>query len=325
MNGSAYRGAAAVTAAACTLLAVTACTSSSSASSKSAGSSKPPSAAKRDAKGSGTGAPYSSILVSVGTAGDGPLLHAPVPAAPRTFGAHGLDPVHTVRIQQTQWEGSLRARTVSGVLDWTGKGYGELLISAKAGDDADEATAVDPSGAVRIRLVGGAVYADMGAVSAKDRHGDHRRWVKASEDDMAGMSSLSVQNFSPRGTLTSVQQLPTIAEVGAGTFRGVRATHYRSTLSAATLAQVPASRLSAEEAESLAESMERAGVSVETVDVWVSKDGLPLELTVTDETDYGDLKAVTDYTDYGLAVTVKAPPAYDTASSDELDELDGEE
>lgn len=307
MNAATYRRPAAATAVACGLLALAACTSSSSDDHKA--DDKAPHTDGR-----------STLVLSVGTGatGTGSLLSPLVLPAPRDLAAaaDGLG-VHTVRVEQSRWTGSLRDETITGVVDWTGGPREELVIDISGGAAADAADDGESLSKVRVRVVDGAGYLYAGKDHAKDAEGRH--WVKETEDAEGSVANFA--NFSPVKQRDSVLSLPTVEEVGEGTFRGVRATHYRSVLSAASVAALPESVMSADQKESLDQALESAGIASETVDMWLTKDRLPLELTVLDDSErQGESKSVTDYSDYGLAMNVQAPPAFDTIGSDELDD-----
>ena len=68
---------------------------------------------------------------------------------------------------------------------------------------------------------------------------------------------------------------------------------------------------------------EDAFVTSETLELWMTQDNLPLEVTVEDESQNGSHRQVTDFLDYGAPVAVEAPPMFDTITSDELDRLQG--
>ena len=61
-----------------------------------------------------------------------------------------------------------------------------------------------------------------------------------------------------------------------------------------------------------------SGITSETVDLYVTKDDLPIQESLVEDTAAGRVKTITTYADYGVAVHPKAPPAYDTASLSEV-------
>lgn len=250
------------------------------------------------------------------------LLHPLIPRAPRDFDPRvsaAAGGVHTVRIREERWSGGLRTQTMSAVLDWSGTGRVELQLTNTGGTLLDTVRDDQPEN-MRIRVLDQTVY---GLVPGKPLDGaGGRHWVKVEGDAAAGFSSVSATSMNPLKSVRNMLALPTTVPHGSGTFHGVKARHYRSTINEASLDRI-SSGISGAVAQQLRDALRSAGITSETIDLWVSDGGLPLEVTVQDDGLYGSSKEVTDYLDYGLAVDVQAPPAFDTVSSEELDAADG--
>lgn len=247
------------------------------------------------------------------------LLRPLVAPAPRDFDPKLDGGVHTLRMRQERWSGGLRTQTMAAVVDWAGSGRVELALDNTGGGMAD------PDGEdvqnMRIRVIGHTVYGMVGAKPAEGSGGRH--WVKLEGEAAASFTGVSAAALDPLKDVQSMLMLPTTEPVGSGTFHGVKARHYRSVLNQASLDKIAQQPFGKASAEQLKAALESAGITSEVIDLWLSPDRRPLEVTVEQESAYGSTKEVTDYLDYGLAVDVQAPPAFDTVSSEELDAANG--
>jgi hypothetical protein len=253
---------------------------------------------------------------------DGALLHPLIPRAPRDFDPRvsaAAGGVHTVRIREERWSGGLRTQTMAAVLDWSGTGRAELQLTNTGGPMLDTADDDQPRD-MRIRVLDQTVYGLVGGKPAEGAGGRH--WVRLEGADAAGFSTVSATSMNPLKAARGLLTLPTTLPHGSGTLHGVRARHYRSTINEASLERISSGIFGAV-AQQLRDALQSAGITSETIDLWVSEDRLPLEVAVQDDGPYGSSKEVTDYLDYGVAVDVQAPPAFDTVSSEELDAADG--
>jgi hypothetical protein len=248
------------------------------------------------------------------------LLHPLIPRAPRDFTLTSAGGIHTVRVRQERWSGGLRTQTMAAVLDWGGGGRVELELDNTGGPVLDGGSEDEPQD-MRIRILGDTVYGVVGDKPAEGAGGRH--WVRLEGAGATSFRSVSAASLNPLKSVTGILMLPTTEPHGSGTFHGVKARHYRSTINEASLDRAAQGAFGAVSAEQLRQALESAGLTSETIDLWMSEDRLPLEVTVVDDGPYRSAKSVVDYLDYGLAVDVHAPPAFDTVGSEELDAAGG--
>lgn len=108
-----------------------------------------------------------------------------------------------------------------------------------------------------------------------------------------------------------------VKKVGKEDVRGVSATHYSGTVDVAALT-AKNSELDADQLEQLKKQLSDAGITTETVDIWVDDNDLLVKKTERGEMKTGELNSTVYYSDYGTKVSVERPPADDTVDFAEL-------
>ncbi len=72
------------------------------------------------------------------------------------------------------------------------------------------------------------------------------------------------------------------------------------------------SDLSGDQLSALKKQLDQAGVTTDTVDIWINDENLLVKKTEKANTANGTMTNTTFYSDYGVKVTAEAPPAGDT-------------
>ncbi len=163
-------------------------------------------------------------------------------------------------------------------------------------------------------LVGNTIYMKIPQLSSML---GGKPWAKL---DMSALGSLgsSVQSMldSAKNTDPTQQLEPLLAsgdlrKVGTETVDGVQADHYSGTVDAATAfdSSAAAKNLTPDQVAQLKSLMKTAGVTTETIDVWVASSGLPVRETVSSNTATGAVKVDLHMSGWGQPVSVSAPPA----------------
>ncbi|MFD4583957.1 hypothetical protein [Streptomyces sp. NPDC058434] len=198
-----------------------------------------------------------------------------------------------------------------GLLDVTMKG--SMLT---AGDP-------DAPSQVRMVMVDDAMYMEMGAKQAAEMDG--KRWMKldlkaaaeasgdkALQKQMTG--SLENMNQDPAQQLGLLLGSPNIKHIGAEKVDGVKAQHYKGTLTLQEMIDANKSFdvLSADERKKLVANVKKAGITGYDTEVWVNEDDYPVKMVVGMKMPQGTMNMTATYSDYGATATVKAPPAKET-------------
>jgi hypothetical protein len=138
---------------------------------------------------------------------------------------------------------------------------------------------------------------------------------------LGSLSSLvdSAQSENPTTQISALVASGDVAKVGTETVDGQQTTHYAGTLTPAELADVAnGGQLTAGQIGTLKNEMQSAGITSETVDLWVASSGLPVELKFAAKSSAGTSAGDMKLSDWGAPVSVGAPPAsevYDMTSA----------
>ncbi|NUR02957.1 MAG: hypothetical protein HOY79_42510 [Streptomyces sp.] len=213
--------------------------------------------------------------------------------------------------------------TSKGVLDWSKGIQGDLTITFTSGEMAENLAESDMPGTMRILYLPGNFYMNVGdGAAAKELSGKH--WVGYSLKDMAKYSGNStaslmkqLEDTTPSKSVDALLAMPVTRNLGPAVINGVQTTHFQALVSLDNLDATAGRQLTAAEKARVRANFSKAGITSETIDLFVTKDDLPIQESLVKETAAGQMKTITTYSDYGVAVHPKAPPAYDTASLDE--------
>ncbi|MFJ5261492.1 hypothetical protein ACIQAC_13605 [Streptomyces sp. NPDC088387] len=251
--------------------------------------------------GTTDGPPTEKHSASHRSAADGDLR-----AAERATGRAG-----SARVEATTGVGTSISLTSEGTLAWGDGLTGTLTITYTGGTLADTMRALGTT-SMEARYLPDAYYARMGDKFAAQAGGKH--WVKYPWDELDELGGASgayageqIRSATPNQSVTFLLAADDVREVGRERVRGAQTTHYSGTAHVSDLDDTE-----------LRETLERAGVSTQTVDIWVDDRDLVVKKVEKGVAATGELTQTAYYADYGTEVSVDKPPAADTQSFKEL-------
>ncbi|WP_306949782.1 hypothetical protein [Streptomyces sp. B4I13] len=263
---------------------------------------------------SGSGGPGGS-----GEAGGGSPRLSPV-AALRSA-EKSTDGADSAKVESTTAMGSVMSMTAEGALGWKDGLTGTLTITYTGGTMADTMRQMGAT-SMEARYLPDAYYARMGDSFAGQAGGRH--WIKYAYDDLEKLGGGSgaylkdqLTNTTPNQSVKLLLASGDVREVGREKVRGRDTTHYSGTVEVADLAEKN-SHLGRSQLEELKKTLEQAGVTTETVDIWVDDRDLLAKKVEKGETTAGAYSQTAFYSDYGTEVAAEAPPAGDTTDFREL-------
>ncbi|WLQ35679.1 hypothetical protein P8A18_20660 [Streptomyces castrisilvae] len=229
---------------------------------------------------------------------------------------------HSAKVEGTTSLGTAMSMKQSGVMDWSDGITGSMQITYTGGDMADSMKQLGSNGTMEARYFKDGYAADMGDAMAQQTGG--KRWISYSYDDLAQIGGASgaalkdqMQNTTPDQGVKSLLASGDVKKVGQEDVRGVTTTHYSGTVDVADLTAKNSS-LDADELAALKKQLADAGISTETVDIWVDGDDLLVKKTERGQMKTGELNSTVFYSDYGTKVSVERPPADQTIEFTEL-------
>ncbi|MEV4228032.1 hypothetical protein AB0J81_13215 [Streptomyces bobili] len=268
-------------------------------------------------EGSGGDGESSSSSSSSSQAGG---THVSPIAALRTA-EKSTDGADSAKVESTTTMGSLMAMTADGSLGW-GEGLtGTLTITYTGGTMADTMRQLGAT-SMEARYLPDAYYARMGDVFAEQAGGKH--WIKYPYEALETLGGGSgaylrdqMENSTPNQSVKLLLASGDVRRVGEETVRGAHTTHYSGTVEVADLATRNSS-LSDSQLADLKKQLEQAGVTTETVDIWVDDENLLVKKVERGQAANGAYSQTAYYSDYGTPVDTEVPPAADTADFSEL-------
>ncbi|MFD5267220.1 hypothetical protein [Streptomyces sp. NPDC058335] len=267
--------------------------------------------------GSGGGEESSSSSSSSG-AGAGTGV-SPI-AALRTA-EKSTDGADSAKVESTTTMGSVMAMTADGSLGWGDGLTGTLTITYTGGTMADTMRQMGTT-SMEARYLPDAYYARMGDAFAEQAGGKH--WIKYPYEALETLGGGSgaylkdqMENSTPNQSVKLLLASGDVRRVGEEKVRGERTTHYSGTVEVADLATRNSS-LSESQLADLKEQLEQAGVTTETVDIWVDDENLLVKKVEKGQSANGTYSQTAYYSDYGTPVDTEVPPVADTADFSEL-------
>ncbi|WP_369036425.1 hypothetical protein [Streptomyces adonidis] len=217
----------------------------------------------------------------------------------------------SARVSSSSVMGDLLSMRTAGVLGWAGEPVGKLSITYTGGELADTMRALNSS-SMEARLLPDAYYAKVGDKFAAQMRGKH--WIRYDYDDLADLPGGSgtylkdqLRNTAPVQPVKLLLASGDARRAGTETVRGERTTHYSGTVDVAALAD-----------SALKEQLVQAGVSTETVDIWVNERNLLVKKVEQGELSSGRMSSTAYYSAYGVKAEVAAPAGKDTADFKDL-------
>ncbi|GGW76504.1 putative lipoprotein [Streptomyces lucensis JCM 4490] len=246
-------------------------------------------------------------------AGGGAIKLSPI-AALRSV-EKSTDKADSAKVRSTTSMGDLMSMTANGALAWSDGLKGNLTITYTGGQMAEMMKKAGTQ-SMEARYLPDAYYAHMSDAYAQQTGGKH--WLKYSYDDLAKLGGASgsymkdqIQNATPNQSVKMLLASGDVKKVGEDTVDGAHTTHYSGTVDVADLAG-KSSDLSGDQLSALKKQLDQAGVTTDTVDIWINDENLLVKKTEKANTANGTMTNTTFYSDYGVKVTAEAPPAGDT-------------
>ncbi|MCX4236096.1 MULTISPECIES: hypothetical protein [Streptomyces] len=235
--------------------------------------------------------------------------------------AKSTDGADSAKVESTTTMGTMMSMEADGVLGWADGLTGNLMITYTGGTMADQMRQLGTT-SMEARYLPDAYYAKMGDKFAEQSGGKH--WIKYGYDDLAKLAGGSgvymkdqMQNTTPNQSVKLLLASGDVEKVGEEKVRGEDTTHYSGTVEVAELAG-RSSSLSASQLAELKSQLEQAGVTTETIDIWVNDKDLLVKKAEKGELATGSMSSTAYYSDYGVEVAAEEPAAGDTADFKDL-------
>ncbi|MEE1735657.1 hypothetical protein [Streptomyces sp. BE147] len=222
----------------------------------------------------------------------------------------------SARIEGSTKIGTDMSMTQSGVIDWSDGLKGSLKITYTGGTMGEALKQTGGDGSMEARYLKDEYFANMGDAFAANIGGKH--WIRYAYKDLAAVSGASgdvmkgqVENSTPEQGVKALLASGDVKKVGQEEVRGVATTHYSGTVDVAELTGKNAG-LDAAQLATLKKQLDQAGITTETVDIWVDKNNLLVKKTERGTMKTGELNSTVFYSDYGTEAAVQKPSASDT-------------
>ncbi|WP_232838903.1 hypothetical protein [Streptomyces triticisoli] len=227
----------------------------------------------------------------------------------------------SARVESSTTMGAMMSMKATGALSW-GDGLTGTLTLTYTGGTVAEAMRRLGSTTMEARYLPDAYYARMGDAFAAQAGGRH--WLRYVYQDLEHLADGSgaqlgdqMRDTAPHQSVKLLLACGDARKVGEEWVRGDRTTHYTGTVDVAGLATRD-SGLDEDQVADLKERLTRAGVTTQTVDIWVDDRDLLVKKVERAQTASGELTQTAYYSDYGVKVSAEVPPAGDTKDFKEL-------
>ncbi|MEU9956656.1 hypothetical protein [Streptomyces sp. NPDC050982] len=231
------------------------------------------------------------------------------------------DKADSAKVESTTTMGTIMSMEADGSLGWSDGLVGTLTITYTGGTMADQMRQLGTT-SMEARYLPDAYYAKMGDKFAEQSGGKH--WIKYAYDDLADLAGGSgaymkdqMQNTTPNQSVKLLLASGDVKKVGEEKVHGENTTHYSGTVDVADLAG-ESSNLTADQLADMKRQLEQAGVTTETIDIWVNDEDLLVKKVEKGELATGSMSSTAFYSDYGVKVSTEEPPAADTADFKDL-------
>ncbi|MFE9459198.1 hypothetical protein [Streptomyces californicus] len=230
--------------------------------------------------------------------------------------------VRSAKVDGTIEMGSTVSMKQSGAIDWADGLTGEMSITYTGGAMGEALKQSGGDGSMKARYFKDEYYANMGAGMAANTGG--KNWIQYSYKDLAELGGASgdvmqdqARNSTPEQGVKALLASGDVKKVGREDVRGVSATHYSGTVDVAELT-AKNSELDEKQLAEFKEQLALAGVTTQTVDIWVDENDLLVKKAERGEMKTGEFNSTFFYSDYGTQVSVEKPAASDTVDFTEL-------
>ncbi|MBK6041288.1 hypothetical protein [Streptomyces sp. MBT55] len=228
----------------------------------------------------------------------------------------------SAKVEGTTEMGSAVSMKQSGAIGWADGLSGALTITYTGGTMGEALKKAGGDGSVQARYFKDEYYANLGAGMAANTGG--KNWIRYSYKELAELGGASgdvmkdqIQNSTPEQGVKALLASGDVKKVGQEDVRGVSATHYSGTIDVAELT-AKNSDLDAKQLAAFKEQLALAGVTTQTVDIWVDENDLLVKKTERGEMKTGAFNSTLFYSDYGTEVPSDRPEASDTVDFKEL-------
>ncbi|MGK5691541.1 hypothetical protein ACSNOJ_01265 [Streptomyces sp. URMC 128] len=217
----------------------------------------------------------------------------------------------SARVESTTTMGSLMTMTADGTLGWGDGITGTLSIRYTGGTLADTMRRLG-STSMEARYLPDAYYARMGEKFAEQADGKH--WIRYAYEDLKALAGGSgahlgdqMRSTTPNQSVKLLLASGDVRKAGEESVRGRPATHYSGTVAAANVTDA-----------ALRKQLTEAGVTTETVDIWIDERNLLVKKVEKARMSAGLMTQTAHYGDYGVRVRTQRPPVSDTGDFDDL-------
>ncbi|MFD4016011.1 hypothetical protein [Streptomyces sp. SH5] len=228
----------------------------------------------------------------------------------------------SAKVEGTTEMGSAMSMKQSGVIGWADGLSGALTVTYTGGTMGEALKKAGGDGSVEARYFKDEYYANVGGGMAANTGG--KNWIRYAYKDLAELGGASgdvmkdqIQNSTPEEGVKALLASGDVEKVGQEDVRGVSATHYSGTVDVAELT-AKNSNLDAKQLAAFKEQLALAGVTTQTVDIWVDENDLLVKKTERGEMKTGTFNSTLFYSDYGTEVPSQRPEASDTVDFKEL-------
>ncbi|MGW6270401.1 hypothetical protein [Streptomyces sp. NPDC055060] len=228
----------------------------------------------------------------------------------------------SAKVESKTVMGTKMSMDMTGTMAWSDGITGNVTATLTGGTQAEQMKQIGQS-KIDYRYLKDGFYANMGDKFAAEAGGG-KHWLEYDYDTLAEMSGAAgdafkdqMQNTTPNQSVKMLLASGDVKRVGEETVRGTETTHYSGTVDVADLTGKSAD-LDAGQLAELKKQFKQAGLTTETVDIWVNDDDLLVKKTEKGETNDGGFSQTAYYSDYGTPVSVEKPPASDTVSFKDL-------
>ncbi|MEU0407192.1 hypothetical protein ABZ307_05075 [Streptomyces griseorubiginosus] len=209
----------------------------------------------------------------------------------------------TARVRSTTVLGSQLSLTADGLLAWRDGLSGTLTLHYTGGTAAETMRSLGVT-SMEARYLSDAYYARMGDTFAAKTGGRH--WLKYAYADLkslGGGADLADQmrSTTPDQSVRLLLDSEDVREVGEETVDGRATRHYSGTVAVGDVTDAGLQR-----------RLKDAGVTGESVDIWIDEKNLLVKKVEKTSTANGKVTQTAHYSDYGVKVAVHRPPAADT-------------